>query len=50
MLKGNVIIFTERVACSSCKNVVEQFKQKYPHIDVKIMHNHGNQVLPPKMQ
>ncbi|WP_224556277.1 deaminase domain-containing protein [Pectobacterium versatile] len=39
--KGTVTIFTERPACGSCLGVVEQFQQRYPRIEVKILDNNG---------
>ncbi|WP_369690900.1 deaminase domain-containing protein [Phytopseudomonas flavescens] len=46
--KGSVTIFTERVACSSCLGVVEQFKAKYPNIQVNVLDNNGVIMRPPK--
>ena len=40
-VKGTVTIFTERPACGSCLGVVEQFQQRYPGIEVKILDNNG---------
>ena len=46
--KGSVTIFTERAACSSCLGVAEQFKAKYPNIQVNILDNNGVVMRPPK--
>ncbi|MBD9380756.1 hypothetical protein DXK93_02325 [Achromobacter sp. K91] len=43
-----VTIFTERAACSSCLGVAEQFKAKYPNIQVNILDNNGVVMRPPK--
>ncbi|MBN3097529.1 DUF637 domain-containing protein [Pectobacterium brasiliense] len=44
--KGTVTIFTERPACGSCLGVVEQFQQRYPGIEVKILDNNGITLRP----
>jgi filamentous hemagglutinin len=46
-LRGRVKIVTERPACDSCLNVVEQFRAKYPNIEVKVFDNNGVP-LPPR--
>ena len=38
---GTVTIFTERAACASCLGVIEQFKAKYPSIQVNVLDNNG---------
>ncbi|PTS82059.1 hypothetical protein DBR00_18250 [Pseudomonas sp. HMWF032] len=38
---GTITIFTERAACASCLGVVEQFKAKYPGIQVNVLDNNG---------
>ncbi|PZW38963.1 filamentous hemagglutinin, partial [Pseudomonas sp. URMO17WK12:I2] len=48
--KGTVTIFTERPACSSCLDVVVQFKAKYPNIQVNILDNKGVVMRPPKLK
>jgi len=44
---GSVKIFTERPACNSCLDVANQFRDKYPNINVTIYNNNGV-VLGPK--
>ena len=44
---GTVKIFTERPACDSCLGVADQFREKYPNINVIIYNNNGV-VLGPK--
>ncbi|MEI7368634.1 DUF637 domain-containing protein [Pectobacterium sp. 1950-15] len=39
--KGSVTIFTERAACESCLGVIDQFKQKYPNIEINVLDNNG---------
>jgi len=36
---GTIKLFTERVPCPSCSNVIELFKEKYPLLDIEIIHN-----------
>jgi filamentous hemagglutinin len=38
---GTVKIVTERPACDSCLDVANQFRAKYPNIDVQIYDNNG---------
>ena len=45
-VKGNVRIFTERVACDSCMSVVDQFKAKYPGIKVDVVDNNNVMLRP----
>ena len=33
---GNVTMITERIMCSSCASVAEQFRQRYPNINVVV--------------
>ena len=44
--QGNVTIFTEKAACSSCKGVVDQFMKLYPNVRVNIIHNKGERLIP----
>jgi len=44
---GSIKIFTERPACDSCMDVANQFRNKYPNINVTIYNNNGV-VLGPK--
>jgi filamentous hemagglutinin len=39
--KGTVKIITERPACNSCLDVPNQFREKYPNVDVQIYDNNG---------
>ena len=38
---GTITLFTERKCCDSCSDVIAQFSQKYPNIDVEIIHNNN---------
>lgn len=46
--RGTVNILTEKPACASCLNVVEQFKAKYPNITVNMLDNQGVMLRPPR--
>ncbi len=35
-VRGNVYLITERVPCSSCQDVIEQFMQMFPNVEVSI--------------
>ncbi|WP_460318767.1 hypothetical protein [Pseudomonas ogarae] len=41
-------ILTEKTAGTSCLNVAEQFKAKYPSITVNILDNQGVMLRPPR--
>jgi hypothetical protein len=36
--KGTISLYTERVACFSCREVIQQFQAKFPNIKVIITH------------
>jgi len=36
---GKITLFTERKCCDSCTDVIAQFSEKYPNIEVEIVHN-----------
>ena len=38
---GKITLFTEKTCCESCSDVIAQFSQKYPNIDVEIIHNNN---------
>ncbi|MGG2919900.1 deaminase domain-containing protein, partial [Brevibacillus parabrevis] len=44
---GKVKIFTERDTCASCNNIIGKFKERYPRIEIEVIHNSGN-LVPPK--
>lgn len=33
---GRLYLYTERAPCDSCRNVIEQFKQRFPLIEVEV--------------
>ena len=47
-IRGTVNILTEKAACASCLNVAEQFKAKYPNVEVNIFDNQGVMLRPPR--
>ncbi|MFY0480929.1 deaminase domain-containing protein, partial [Achromobacter marplatensis] len=47
-IRGTVNILTEKAACASCLNVAEQFKAKYPNVEVNISDNQGVMLRPPR--
>ncbi|WP_344103034.1 deaminase domain-containing protein [Nocardiopsis rhodophaea] len=34
--RGRIDIYTERPPCTSCQNVIDQFVDKYPNVDVRV--------------
>jgi len=45
---GTIILFTERVPCSSCANTIVQFQNRYPNISLIVIDNNGAIALPPR--
>jgi hypothetical protein len=45
---GSITLFTERPPCSSCSNIINEFRLAYPNIDLKILHNNGKILSSPK--
>ncbi|MCP4134556.1 MAG: hypothetical protein GY754_26515 [bacterium] len=35
--KGKIILYTENPPCPSCQGVIQQFKQIYKNVEIKIM-------------
>jgi filamentous hemagglutinin len=46
--RGSIKIVTERPACDSCLNVANQFRAKYPNIEVRVFDNNGVLLPPPR--
>lgn len=38
---GKILLFTEKECCDSCTDVIIQFSEKYPNIDIEIVHNNN---------
>lgn len=45
---GTINLFTERPPCSSCSNVIDLFRSKYPGIAVNVFDNAGKLISPTK--
>ncbi|BAH42259.1 hypothetical protein BBR47_12820 [Brevibacillus brevis NBRC 100599] len=43
---GKIKLFTEIDTCASCSRVIEQFHRDYPGIDIEVIHNDGNIIVP----
>ena len=41
---GKIVLFTELECCDSCTDVIIQFCEKYPNIDVEIVHNNNRRI------
>ncbi|MFB7158864.1 deaminase domain-containing protein [Lysinibacillus sp. NPDC056232] len=44
--KGTIKLFTEKVVCDSCDQVIQQFNEKYPNIKIEVIHNGDNPISP----
>lgn len=44
--RGKIILFTELDTCGSCNYIVRQFMDKYPNIEIEVIHNGGVFVKP----
>ncbi|MEK3785260.1 deaminase domain-containing protein [Paenibacillus sp. FSL K6-1230] len=43
---GKIKLFTELDTCASCSRVIERFHKDYPNIDIEIIHNGDELVIP----
>lgn len=46
--KGTINLFTERPPCVSCSINIDQFRQKYPNIQLNIVDSNGYLYTPNK--
>ncbi|MFA0814290.1 MAG: deaminase domain-containing protein [Anaerofustis sp.] len=46
--KGTITLFTERRPCPSCARNINQFQQRYPNIEIIVVHNDGINILKEK--
>ena len=46
--KGSITLFTEREPCASCAINIDQFRKKYPNIDLNIVDSNGYLYTPNK--
>ena len=42
---GKITLFTEKTCCESCSDVIAQFSQKYPNIEIEVIHNNNIPVI-----
>lgn len=42
---GKITLFTEKTCCESCSDVIAQFFQKYPNIEIEVIHNNNIPVI-----
>jgi The BURPS668_1122 family of deaminases len=43
---GTIKLFTERDVCKGCANVIQMFSNIYKSINIEIIHNNGEMLLP----
>ncbi|MCM1500691.1 MAG: hypothetical protein NC124_19690, partial [Clostridium sp.] len=41
---GKIMLFTELEPCDSCKNIINQFMDDYPDIEIEIIHNNNERI------
>ncbi|MGG4147570.1 deaminase domain-containing protein, partial [Paenibacillus algorifonticola] len=46
--KGKITLFTEKDTCGSCNYIIRQFMEKYKNIQIDVIHNKGNPIVPIK--
>ncbi|WP_336074508.1 deaminase domain-containing protein [Priestia megaterium] len=43
---GKIKLFTELDTCDSCSKVIAEFAAKYKNIELEVIHNNGNRIIP----
>ncbi|MFS0667065.1 deaminase domain-containing protein [Peribacillus frigoritolerans] len=43
---GKIKLFTELDTCDSCSKVIAEFAAKYKNIELEVIHNDGNRIIP----
>ena len=43
---GKIKLFTELDTCDSCSKVIAEFATKYKNIELEVIHNNGNRIIP----
>ena len=43
---GKIKLFTELDTCDSCSKVIAEFTTKYKNIELEVIHNNGNRIIP----
>lgn len=44
--QGKIKLFTELDTCDCCNNVIAEFAAKYKNIELEVIHNNGNRIIP----
>ena len=42
--KGKITLLTELKCCDSCSDVITQFSEKYPNVEIEVIHNNDKRV------
>ncbi|NQF15963.1 hypothetical protein HPY31_18875 [Brevibacillus sp. HB1.3] len=45
-VRGKIKLFTELDTCASCSRIIEKFYKDYTNIDIEVIHNDGNMIIP----
>lgn len=43
-ISGKIQLFTEVECCDSCRDVIAQFLERHPNIEIEIIHNNGKRI------
>ena len=43
-ISGKIKLFTELKCCDSCSDVIAQFLERHPNIDIEIIHNNDKRI------
>ncbi|WP_255295343.1 deaminase domain-containing protein [Bacillus thuringiensis] len=43
---GKIKLFTELDTCDNCSKVIAEFAAKYKNIELEVIHNNGNRIIP----
>ncbi|MCE0450519.1 deaminase domain-containing protein [Brevibacillus sp. AF8] len=46
--RGKITMFTEKDTCGSCNYIIRQFTEKFKNIQIEVLHNQGNPIVPTK--
>ena len=42
--KGKITLLTELKCCDSCSDVITQFSEKYPNVEIEVIHNNDQRI------
>lgn len=45
-VRGKIKMFTEKDTCGSCSRIINQFHKDYPGINIEIIHNNDDMIIP----